>query len=80
MADRSHRHPLCGCCALNSSDRGNLLFEDRSVKPLIFALSAALFSTDTALADNIRTERVHFKEGATSAAAEGQIKGYEGVD
>ena len=56
------------------------MFEDRSVKPLIFALSAALFSTDTALADNIRTERVHFKEGATSAAAEGQIKGYEGVD
>jgi hypothetical protein len=50
------------------------------LKPLIFALSAALFSAGPALADDIRTERVHFKKGATSTTVEGQIKGYEGVD
>jgi hypothetical protein len=31
-------------------------------------------------AGDIRTERVHFKTGATSAVVEGSIKGYESVD
>ena len=31
-------------------------------------------------ADDIRTERVHFKKGANSAVVEGSIKGYETVD
>jgi hypothetical protein len=31
-------------------------------------------------ADDIRTERVHFKKGANSAVVEGSIKGYQTVD
>lgn len=50
------------------------------MKPLILALSAALSAANPALADDIRTERVHFKKGATSATVEGTVKGYEGVD
>ncbi len=38
-------------------------------------------ATPAALArDDIRTERVQFKPGASSAAIEGKIKGYEVVD
>jgi len=33
-----------------------------------------------ALADDIRTERVQFHKGASSATVKGTIKGYEGVD
>ena len=50
------------------------------MKPLILALCAALSAASSAVADDIRTERVHFKKGATSATVENQIKGYEGVD
>ncbi len=56
------------------------LLEGRPLNPLILALSAALFAASSALADDIRTERVHFKKGATSATVAGTIKGYEGVD
>jgi len=39
------------------------------------------FAASTALArDEIRTERVHFKPGASSATIKGKIKGYETVD
>ena len=39
------------------------------------------FSASTALArDDIRTERVHFKPGASGATIQGKIKGYEIVD
>lgn len=50
------------------------------MKPLILGLAAALFAAGPALADDIRTERVHFKKGATSATVAGTIKGYEAVD
>jgi hypothetical protein len=44
-------------------------------------LSALLIVAGPLLArDDIRTERVHFKHGATSAMAEGSIKGYQTVD
>jgi hypothetical protein len=40
-----------------------------------------VFATSTAFArDDIRTERVHFKPGASSATVKGKIKGYETVD
>jgi len=50
------------------------------MKTLILALTAALFVATPALADDIRTERVHFNKGANSATVEGSIKGYETVD
>ena len=46
---------------------------------LIVAL--IVFATSSASArDDIRTEQVHFKPGASSATIKGKIKGYEGVD
>jgi hypothetical protein len=46
---------------------------------LLTALIA--FAAPTAFArDDIRTERVHFKPGASSATIKGKIKGYETVD
>ena len=42
-------------------------------------LTAALLAT-TALAGDIRSERVQFHKGANSATIEAQIKGYETVD
>jgi hypothetical protein len=49
-------------------------------KTLLLAALAA-FATSTAFArDDIRTERVHFKPGASSATVKGKIKGYETVD
>jgi hypothetical protein len=46
--------------------------------PLFVALAIA---TSIAFArDDIRTERVHFKPGTSSATIEGKIKGYETVD
>jgi len=49
-------------------------------KTLLLAALVA-FATSTAFArDDIRTERVHFKPGASSATIKGKIKGYETVD
>jgi hypothetical protein len=49
-------------------------------KTLLLAALVA-FATSTAFArDDIRTERVHFKPGASSATVKGKIKGYETVD
>jgi len=49
-------------------------------KPLLMAAFVA-FATSTALAqDDIRTERVQFKPGTSSATVKGKIKGYETVD
>jgi hypothetical protein len=42
--------------------------------------TALLLLATPAFADDIRTERVQFHRGANSAAVEGSIKGYEGVD
>ena len=47
---------------------------------LFFSLVAAVLLASTALADDIRTERVEFHKGANSATVEGTIKGYETVD
>jgi hypothetical protein len=45
------------------------------------AVAATLACTASlVLADDIRTERVQFHKGASSATVEGSIKGYEGVD
>ncbi|NEV64625.1 DNA breaking-rejoining protein [Thiorhodococcus minor] len=43
-------------------------------------IGAALLASTTAMAGDIRTERVHFKKGASSATVEDSIKGYQGVD
>jgi hypothetical protein len=47
---------------------------------LFLALAAGFLVANTALADDIRTERVQFHKGASSATVEGQIKGRESVD
>lgn len=47
--------------------------------PLVLALLAGLISSAQA-ANDIRTQRVQFAKGATSATVEGTIKGYETVD
>jgi len=47
---------------------------------LFFALVAAVLVASTALADDIRTERVQFHKGANSATVHGTIKGRETVD
>lgn len=48
---------------------------------LIFhTLLATLLVSTTALAGEIRTERVQFHKGAISATVQGTIKGYETVD
>ena len=43
-------------------------------------LLAMLLVSATALAADVRTERVHFHKGANSATVQGTIKGYESVD
>ena len=43
-------------------------------------LGAVLLASAAAAADDIRTERVHFKKGASSATVQGSIKGYQVVD
>jgi hypothetical protein len=50
------------------------------MKVFATALAVLLFTAAPAWAGDIRTERVHFKKGATSAVIEGQIKGYQTVD
>jgi len=50
------------------------------VKAIAAALSLGLLASTVALADDIRTERVHFKKGTSSATVKGSIKGYEAVD
>jgi len=47
---------------------------------LFFSLVAAVLVASTALAGDIRTERVHFHKGANSATMQGTLKGYETVD
>jgi len=48
--------------------------------PLIPALLIAACSLPVRAADDIRTERVQFAKGATSAVVEAKLKGYETVD
>ncbi len=50
------------------------------MKNLLMALGVALLVSSVATADDTRTERVHFKKGATSATVEDSIKGYQSVD
>jgi hypothetical protein len=47
---------------------------------LSFSLVAAVLVASTALAADIRTERVQFHKGANSTTVHGTIKGYESVD
>jgi hypothetical protein len=44
------------------------------------ALFTALLISTAAVADNIQTKRVQFKEGANSATVESTIKGYQSID
>ncbi|MGB6909018.1 MAG: hypothetical protein WBE08_07800 [Methyloceanibacter sp.] len=56
------------------------MFQAVAPTPLLMAALIA-FATSTALAqDDIRTERVQFRPGASSAIIKGKIKGYETVD
>ena len=56
------------------------MFQAITRQPLLLAALIA-FVTSTALAQNdIRTERVQFKPGTSSATVNGKIKGYETVD
>ncbi len=48
--------------------------------PLIMAALIALMASPVIARDEIRTENVHFKPGASSATIKGKIKGYEAVD
>jgi hypothetical protein len=52
------------------------------MKPIAPLMLSALLAIAAPLSarDEIRTERVHFKHGASSAVVEGSIKGYETVD
>lgn len=50
------------------------------MKAIAAALSLGLLASTLALAGDIRTERVQFKKGTSSATVEGSIKGYETVD
>jgi hypothetical protein len=47
---------------------------------LLSSLAAAVLVANNALAGDIRTERVHFHKGASSATVEGHIKGRESID
>ncbi len=55
---------------------------DRAVirVPLLLAALIAIATSPALARDEIRTEKVEFKRGATSATINGKIKGYEGVD
>jgi hypothetical protein len=56
------------------------MFQAVTRQPLLLAALIA-FATSTAFAqDDIRTERVQFKPGTSSATIKGKIKGYETVD
>jgi hypothetical protein len=48
--------------------------------PMTIALLLAASSPEARADGDIRTERVHFAKGATSAIVEGTIKGYQTVD
>ena len=48
--------------------------------PLLIAALLAFMVSPVLARDDIRTEQVHFKHGASSATIKGKIKGYEGVD
>jgi hypothetical protein len=48
--------------------------------PMTLALLLAASSPAAQAQGDIRTERVHFAKGATSAVVEGKIKGYQTVD
>ena len=47
---------------------------------LLPTLICTALATPTLWAGDIRSQRVQFERGSTSAAAEGKIKGYETVD
>ena len=47
---------------------------------LLLSLVAAVLAVNTVLAGDIRTERVQFHKGASSATVEDHIKGRESVD
>ena len=47
---------------------------------LFLSLAAAVLVANNALAGDIRTERVQFHKGASSATVEGHIKGRESID
>lgn len=48
--------------------------------PLVMAAFIAVMASSALARDEIRTEQVHFKPGASSATIKGKIKGYEAVD
>ena len=48
--------------------------------PVLIAALLALMVSPALARDDIRTEQVHFKPGASSATIKGKIKGYETVD
>ena len=48
--------------------------------PLVMAAFIAVMASSALARDEIRTEQVHFKPGASSATVKGKIKGYETVD
>ena len=48
--------------------------------PLLIAALIAFMVSPALARDDIRTEQVHFKPGASSATIKGKIKGYEVVD
>ena len=48
--------------------------------PLLIAAIVTFVVSPTLARDDIRTEQVHFKRGASSATINGKIKGYEVVD
>ena len=48
--------------------------------PLLIAALLAFMVSPVLAREEIRTEKVHFKHGASSATIKGKIKGYEGVD
>ena len=48
--------------------------------PLVMAALIAFIASPALARDDIRTEKVHFKPGASSATIKGKIKGYETID
>jgi hypothetical protein len=56
------------------------LFRKAPPAPIVLALVFAVSSLMARAEGDIRTERVHFAKGATSAVVEGTITGYQTVD
>lgn len=51
-----------------------------AIVPLLASLLLVHGPASALAQDSIRTERIHFKRGSTSAVVKGHIKGYESVD